>query len=224
MLSTALKMCVYLFFHPFFYVTFLSSRFAVCQHDVSTSLLPPMSSSCRWNQPWDFPGAVWSTWTSVSPADRPKERDPQTALVPAAVAVKTRTKGHPTRGVTAAHRHLHVFLCSKVRVQLAPVNSYRASFLPPFVFSLGRSDAGSADKTAPPPPLPPPRLPRHPLHSALLEPHPASPRMLFHLLLACLTLLMSSKCLSWTPCPPFPSRHLRSMSRNGSRWEEQRTH
>uniref|UniRef100_A0A8C2WDN9 Serine/threonine-protein phosphatase with EF-hands n=1 Tax=Cyclopterus lumpus TaxID=8103 RepID=A0A8C2WDN9_CYCLU len=67
------------------------------------------------------------------------------------------------------------------------------------------------------PPPPPPHCPRPPLRSALLELHRASRLARARLLPACLTLSMSSKCLTWTLCPRFPLLHLRNTTGNGNR-------
>lgn len=163
----------------------------------------------RWNLPCGSPDAVWSNLTSVSPADRPKEWDRQTAPVPAAVAATVGTKEPPNRGLpAAAHRNTSHGLERVFK------------FKPPFPLTVERGNAGSADKTAPPPRLPLRHRPPLPLHFAPRELHPASRLVHVRPLPECLTLLMSSKCLFWTHCPQFPFLHLRIMNKNGNRSEE----
>lgn len=70
-----------------------------------------------------------------------------------------------------------------------------------------------------------PRLllhPPHPLHSVLLELHPAYRPTLVILLLACPILSTFNTCLSWTLCCPLVSPHLHNdVNGSGNRSEEQ---
>uniref|UniRef100_A0A3Q1IPK6 Serine/threonine-protein phosphatase with EF-hands n=1 Tax=Anabas testudineus TaxID=64144 RepID=A0A3Q1IPK6_ANATE len=89
-----------------------------------------------------------------------------------------------------------------------------------FLSSIERHKV-SAERKALPPFLPlPPHHPRPPLHSALPGHHPSSHLIPACLLPACLTLSMSSRCLSWTRYPLFHLLHLHNMNRNGNRSEE----